>query len=153
MKIDATALLRTLEPLAADGAWDALLEHVLREFAAQSGTLHLLSDDGALHLAASGPLPPPVLEQIRVIPVGRGMAGLAVERAQPVTACNLQEDTSGDVRPRAKETGLKGSICVPVLDGERAVGALGVANATERDFSEDEVALLLDVGRVIARLR
>ena len=35
------------------------------------------------------------------------------ERAEPVTACNLQTDTSGDVRPGARATGLQGSICVP----------------------------------------
>ena len=97
-------------------------------------------------------MPPPVLETIRLIPVGKGMAGLAVERREPVTACNLQTDQSGDVRPGAKQTGLQGSIVVPLFAGERAVGSLGVGSQAERDFDEDEVALLLEAGRALATL-
>ena len=75
---------------------------------------------------------------------------LAVERAEPVTACNIQTDTTGDVRPGAKATGMQGAIVVPVLAGERAVGALGIANRHERTFSVEETALLTEIGRRIA---
>jgi GAF domain-containing protein len=95
-------------------------------------------------------MPAPVLDVIRVIPVGKGMAGLAVERRAPVTACNLQTDTSGDVRPGARATGLAGSLVVPMLRGPEPAGALGIANRAERTFSEAEVTLLLAVGRVLA---
>ena len=75
---------------------------VVRHFAADTGTLHLLGEDGMLHLKAlSGQFPPPVLAIIQKIPVGKGMAGLAVERAEPVDAGNIQTDTSGDVRRRS----------------------------------------------------
>ncbi|MNC98122.1 hypothetical protein D3C83_159900 [compost metagenome] len=79
------------------------------------------------------------------------MAGLAVERKQPVDACNIQTDASGDVRPGARATGLQGSIVVPMLRGDAAVGALGVANRHERTFTEAETTLLVEVGRVLAR--
>ncbi|MBI3470785.1 MAG: GAF domain-containing protein, partial [Candidatus Solibacter usitatus] len=91
-----------------------------------------------------------VLKAVETVPVGKGMAGLAVERAQPVTACNIQTDSSGDVRPGARATGLQGAIVVPILLGERAVGALGIANRRERVFTEEETALLVAVGRKIA---
>jgi GAF domain-containing protein len=78
------------------------------------------------------------------------MAGLAVERRQPVDACNIQTDVSGDVRPGARATGLQGSIVVPMLRGDMAVGALGVANRRERTFTPEETAFLMDVGRVLA---
>jgi len=39
---------------------------------------------------------------------------------------------------------------VPILRGEEAVGALGVANRRPRDFTPAEVALLTEVGRAIA---
>src|ERR1700728_1854750 len=69
---------------------------VVRAFGADTGTLHLLEDDGRLHLKAlTGQFPPPVLAMIQEIPVGKGMAGLAVERREPVDACNIQTDTSG----------------------------------------------------------
>ena len=87
---------------------------------------------------------------VATIPVGKGMAGLAVERAEPVTACNIQTDDSGDVRPGARATGLQGAIVVPILAGDRAIGALGVAVQRERDFTDAETTLLLDIGRTIA---
>jgi GAF domain-containing protein len=127
------------------------LSRIVDEFAADSGTVHFLGRDGLLHLAAASPgIPDTVLAVIRAIPVGKGMAGLAVERAQPVTACNIQTDASGDVRPGARATGLAGSIVVPIFDGDEVVGALGVANRSERTFSDDEVARLIEEGRQLA---
>jgi GAF domain-containing protein len=134
---------------AAD--WDDALARVLAKLGADSGTIHMLGDDGVLHLrAASAGIPQAVLDTIQRVPVGKGMAGLAVERRQPVDACNIQTDTSGDVRPGARATGLQGSIVVPMLRGDAAVGALGVANRRERAFTETETALLVEVGRVLA---
>ncbi len=127
------------------------LARIVREFSADSGTIHFLGADGHLHLsAATLGMPENVLAIIQTIPVGKGMAGLAVERRQPVNACNLQTDTSGDVRPGAKATGLAGSIVVPIFDGSVVVGALGVANRSERAFNDDEIARLLEEGRTLA---
>ncbi len=138
----------------ADDRCAAELQRIVASFEADSGTVHFLGRDGMLHLAAaSAGMPEPVLAIIRTIPVGKGMAGLAVERAQPVDACNIQTDTSGDVRPGAKATGLAGSIVVPIFDGETVVGALGVANRCERVFAADEIIRLLDEGRQLAALR
>jgi len=96
--------------------WNDALARILTEFAGDSGTIHLLGDDGVLHLrAASAGIPQVVLDTIKDVPVGKGMAGLAVERRQPVNACNIQTDGSGDVRPGARATGLQGSIVVPIL--------------------------------------
>ncbi len=124
---------------------------IVQALSADSGTVHLIGDDGLLHLAATTPgLPPAVLETIQRIPVGKGMAGLAVERGRPVDACNIQTDRSGDVRPGARASGLAGAIVVPIYRGEEVVGALGVANRTERAFSEAETQDLLEAGRALA---
>lgn len=130
------------------------LLRIISDFSADSGTIHFLGGDGLLHLAAASPgIPDIVLATIRTIPVGKGMAGLAVERKAPVDACNLQTDTSGDVRPGAKATGLAGSIVVPIFEGETVVGALGIANRAERTFTEDEIARLIAEGRRLAAAR
>lgn len=127
------------------------LHRIVREFGADTGTLHLIGDDGLLHLReVCGHFPPPVLDVIRTIPIGKGMAGLAVERGEPVDACNIQTDTSGDVRPGAKATGMEGAIVVPVFAGERVVGALGIANRGERTFSDEEKGALIAAGRSLA---
>jgi L-methionine (R)-S-oxide reductase len=143
-----------LERTVQDGVgWDASLARILTHFGADSGTIHMLAPDGALHLqAASAGIPEAVLNTVRTVPVGKGMAGLAVERRQPVNACNIQTDASGDVRPGAKATNLQGSIVVPIMRGSAAVGALGIANRHERTFTDAEASLLLDAGRVLAVL-
>lgn len=140
-----------IEQLARAEDWRALLSSVVSQFAADSGTLHVMGGDGQLHLAAaSDGIPAVVIETVRVVPVGKGMAGLAVERRAPVDACNIQTDTTGDVRPGARATGMQGSIVVPLLHDGQALGALGIANRTERTFTGDEQTRLLAVGRVIA---
>lgn len=127
------------------------LARIVHELGADSGTIHFLGDDGLLHLAAASPgMPSAVLAVIRAIPVGKGMAGLAVERREPVSACNIQNDTSGDVRPGARATSMAGAIVVPIFRDDDVVGALGVANRSERTFTESEITKLLEAGRSLS---
>jgi signal transduction protein with GAF and PtsI domain len=143
-----------IDTLVAGATSDSdALAVIVRHLAADSGTIHLIGGDGMLHLAAATPgFPEIVLATIRTIPVGKGMAGLAVERREPVDACNIQTDQSGDVRPGALATGLAGAIVVPIFRGDEVIGALGVANRAARNFSEAEIAELLAAGRAIAAL-
>ena len=127
------------------------LELILDSLGCETGTIHRLGDDGMLHLEAwAGQIPEQLLPVIRTIPVGKGIAGLAVERCEPVDLCNLQTDQSGDARPGAKQTGARGSLCVPMMRDGEAVGALGVATASERRFTESETQTLLEAGRILA---
>ena|SRR5579864_6844757 len=131
---------------------DKALSVILAHFKAHIGTIHALGADGMLHLRAHTPgIPEPVLAVTRVIPIGKGIAGLAVERKAPVNMCNLQQDKSGDARPGAKATGAMGSLCVPMMAGDKAVGALGIASMGERQFTDEETAELMAAGKVLAR--
>jgi putative methionine-R-sulfoxide reductase with GAF domain len=103
--------------------------------------------------ALHGELPPPVLAQVRIIPVGKGMAGVCAELNEPVTWCNLNRDSSGVVQPAARSTGLAGSIVVPVRDGSAMVGTLGIANRSERTFTDAETAVLVACAASLARFR
>ena len=140
----------TLVGLGPD--FDQSLRLILEHFHADIGTIHTLGPDGLLHLRAhTAGIPEPVLAATRIIPIGKGMAGLAVERRQPVNLCNLQRNKSGDAKPGAQATGAMGSLCVPIMAGERALGALGIASLRERTFTDAEVAALLEAGRTLAR--
>lgn len=139
------------ERIRAASSEYAALDQIIRHFGADSGTVHRLAPDGHLYLVASScGMPEIVLEKIRVIPVGKGMAGLAVERRAPVDACNIQTDNSGDVRPGARATGLGGAMVVPIFDGNEVVGALGIANRAPRTFTDEEIEALIELGRDIA---
>ena len=130
------------------------LAAVIRTFAAHTGTLHFLGTDGMLHLAAfHGAIPAPVMEHIRTIAIGKGMAGVCAELNEPVSWCNLNRDGSGVVQPAARSLGLAGSIVVPVRSGAALVGTLGIANIGERTFTDEETEQLIECGSSLVRFR
>ena len=130
------------------------LSAIIRAFDAHTGTLHFLGTDGMLHLAAfHGAIPAPVMEHIRTIEIGKGMAGVCAELNEPVSWCNLNRDGSGVVQSGARSLGLAGSIVVPVRSGAAMVGTLGIANTGERTFTDEETALLIECGSSLLRFR
>lgn len=128
------------------------LKTILQHFDAQVGTLHHLDPkDGFLHLVAdAGGIPEEILAVTRKIPVGKGMAGMAAQTGKPVSICNLADDTSGKAQPKAKDTGVQGALCVPVLSDGKVRGTLGIGSKGERTFTSEEVEALLQVGRSLA---
>jgi L-methionine (R)-S-oxide reductase len=122
-------------------------QHWLQGFLAAhggvAGSVHALGADGALHLAASVNLPPPVVAAVATVPRGKGMAGLALERGRPVQTCNLQTDGTGDVRPGARAVNAQAAVALPIRDAAGGVRAVvGIAFAHERELPEDDVARL-----------
>ncbi len=106
---------------------------------AAAGTVHLFEKDG-LKLAAAVNIPPPVQQVVAWVPNGKGMAGLALERKQPVQTCNLQEDSSGNVKPGAKAVQAQAAIALPVMNAAGAVRAVvGLAFREEREFTPLEI--------------
>jgi hypothetical protein len=135
-----------------DARCQKALEESLASLRCDSGTVHLRRGDAPiLQLAAAHAIPPPVLEVVREIPWGKGMAGLAVERVAPVGTCNLQTTRSADVRPGAKATELRGTLVVPMLLGDAVVGAFGVGCRAERTFTVEETRALWDAAAALAR--
>ena len=126
---------------AAGAGGDDLLGHteLLQQRQNHRGQHKTHGADGALHLRCAIGIPEPVLAIVQIVPVGKGMAGLAAQRGCAVNSCNIQQDTSGDVRPGARATGLAGSVAVPILapDG-RVLGVVGVATRAERTFTADD---------------
>ena len=89
------------------------------------------------------------MPQVQRIPIGKGMAGLAAQRRECVSICNLQTDGSGAAKPAARLTGMEGAIAVPMLVNGELRGVLGVAKPTAYEFSESEKSLLLHIAMLI----
>ena len=135
-----------------DAALSRALDILLAAFHSETGTIHRLDHQKQLlHLAAQAGLPPQLLEVVKTIPVGKGIAGQTVARGGPVTMCNLQTDQSGVARPGAKQTGVGGALCVPLRDGDRVVGTIGVGTKREYEYTPAETQTLEEVGRIIGR--
>jgi GAF domain-containing protein len=81
------------------------------------------------------------------------MAGECARLDAPVSWCNLQQDDRGVVRPGARATGMAGSIVVPVRASGRLVGTLGIASASEREFTPAETDDLMRAAESMARFR
>lgn len=138
-----------LQNALATSDLDTALGAALTHFDCQAGTIHLLRG-GVLELAAHRNIPPPVVQLVATVPVGKGIAGLAAERREPVTICNIQTDTSGQVRSGAKSTGMEGAIAVPMLAEGELRGVLGIAKAGAYDWSPEESETLTRFGAALA---
>jgi L-methionine (R)-S-oxide reductase len=127
------------------------LQLVLTQFQSETGTIHRLDAAAQqLHLAAQVGLPPALLEVVKLIPVGKGIAGQTVARGGPVTICNIQKDESGVTRPGARQTGVGGALCVPLRHGPAIVGTLGIGTAREHEYTSAETQALEEVANVMA---
>ena len=131
---------------------EKILRAALAQFHSETGTIHVLdSEKQLLHLVAQIGFPPQMLEIVKTIPVGKGIAGQVVAQNQPVTICNLQTDTSGVAKPGAKQTGVGGALCVPIRAGGKIVGTLGVGTIRPYEYTPDETRALEDIGRLIGK--
>lgn len=126
------------------------LEAALAHFGCKSGTVHLLRQ-GVLTLAAHTNIPPAVAQAVATVPIGKGIAGLAAERGEPVTICNLQTDASGRARPGAKATGMEGALAVPMTAAGDLRGVLGIAKSEPYDWHREEIAVLSAFGDALAQ--
>jgi L-methionine (R)-S-oxide reductase len=131
--------------------WNQFLAITAADYGCSTGTLHRYDEaDKHLKLVAQLGIPPHLMPVIQSIPIGKGIAGVAAERRQPVELCNLQTDSSGIVREGAKTTQVQGSLAVPVLDGVRLCGTLGIGKREAYDFTEEEKAGLTFLAASIA---
>lgn len=132
--------------------WQKVLSEIISGFDCTTGTIHLLdTTTGLLQLQVHQGIPEFLIPKLTEIPIGKGMAGIAAERREPVEMCNLQTDTSGVARPAAKETKVEGALAVPMLLRGTLFGTLGIAKPVPYDFTEEEVRDLLQIGEVISQ--
>lgn len=127
------------------------LKEVMGEFGCVTGTLHRADSEnaGSLLLVSCEGVPDFLLDKISKIPFGKGIAGVAAETREPVELCNLQEDTGGVAKEAAKQTGVSGSLAVPILaeDKSTVLGVIGVGKLEPYDFSDVEKSKLSELGQ------
>ena len=131
----------------------ALLGSILEKFGCHTGTIHQVANDPTtLSLVCQIGVPDFLIEKIASIPFGKGIAGAAAERKEPVELCNLQEDLGGIARVDARKTGVAGSLAVPILSttSNEVIGTLGIGKIEPYEFTEPEKQRLMDYASELA---
>jgi hypothetical protein len=120
-----------------NAAHQTFLESLIGSTGGVAGTVHVQRGDD-LYLTAAHNIPPPVVAIVAHVPHGKGMAGVAQVRKEPVQTCNLQTDTSGTIKPGAKAVGAQAAIALPVFDDRGEVRAVvGIAWQEERELGPE----------------
>jgi putative methionine-R-sulfoxide reductase with GAF domain len=149
--MNATIEIHLDAPQPAEDEWQDFLRSVITAFECTTGTLHRYDPhDRHLKLVAWQRIPEVLMPVIQSIPIGKGIAGAAAHRREPVEICNLQTDDGGVAKPGAKLTQVQGSLAVPVLDGDTLCGTLGIGKLEPYDFTEEEKSRLMTIGSEIA---
>ncbi|MGH7522719.1 MAG: GAF domain-containing protein [Gemmatimonadales bacterium] len=118
------------------------LEASIRSSGSIAGTVHI-QRDGDLYLSAAVNIPPPVMERVRHVPRGKGMAGMAQVQRSAVQTCNLQTEPPGRINPMAKLVSGQAAIAIPVFGADGQVRAVvGFAFAEEGELPPDQVRQL-----------
>lgn len=134
--------------------WTALLETLLKNFGCETGTIHQALDGArVLTLVCQIGVPEFLIEKIAVIPFGKGIAGVAAERKEPVELCNLQQDLGGVAKVDARQTGVSGSLAVPIFSptSGAVIGTLGIGKFAPYEFTTEEKQRLMDHAAEVAR--
>jgi L-methionine (R)-S-oxide reductase len=130
---------------------DAWLRAYIAGQGAVAGTVHV-NRDGTLFLASAINIPEKVRQIVAVVPFGKGMAGLALERGEPVHTCNLKEDASGSVKPGAKAVDAQAAVAIPVRDESGSIRAVvGIAFGDERNWSGPDLDRLSSAASTLPR--
>jgi hypothetical protein len=139
--------------MTKEEALQSWLSAFLGQAGAVAGTVHL-HVDGGLRLAAAVNIPPKVREIVAWVPNGKGMAGLALERGEPIQTCNLKEDNSGAVKPGAKAVDAQAAVAMPVRDANGIIVAVvGIAFRDEREIQGEELRRLETAASTVVEVR
>ena len=119
------------------------LESFIAQHGGVAGTVHVQRGED-LYLTAAHNIPPKVISIVAHVPHGKGMAGLAQVKKEPVQTCNLQTDETGNIKPGAKAVDAQAAVALPVLDDTGAIRAVvGIAWSREGEIgSTQEEALM-----------
>jgi hypothetical protein len=117
-----------------------------------AGTVHVQRGED-LYLTAAHNIPPPVIAIVAHVPHGKGMAGVAQVKKQPVQTCNLQTDETGNIKPGAKAVDAQAAIALPVLDETGVVRAVvGIAWNKEGEIGTEESDSMMKMAATLPQL-
>jgi L-methionine (R)-S-oxide reductase len=127
----------------------AWLKSLIEQLGGFAGTVHMQRGED-LYLTAAHNIPPNVIAIVAHVPQGKGMAGVAQVKQEPVQTCNLQSDETGNIKPGAKAVNARAAIALPVFDRAGAVRAVvGVAWNHEAEIGTEEQQKMMEMAAAL----
>jgi L-methionine (R)-S-oxide reductase len=125
------------------------LESLVAKLGGVAGTVHVQRGED-LYLTAAHNIPPNVIAIVSCVPHGKGMAGVAQVKKEPVQTCNLQTDETGNIKLGAKAVDAQKAVALPVLDQTGAVRAVvGIAWSQEGEIGPDEEQTMMNLAAAL----
>ena len=143
------ALTRLTETLTATLSLEEVLDRVVRSavdlFGSSVSRVWLLDPDGSLSLRASAGAVSTVVGRTRFA-AGEGLMGHIVATRASLLVPDLREDTRPANAERIRAEGIISFAGVPLMLGDRVLGALSVSVRERRPFDEEDLNLLQSLG-------
>ena len=146
-------LRRLREIMAEPGDGQSRLDKIVRQISglmvAEVCSIYLKRQDGSLELFATEGLKKEAVHNTRM-QRGEGLIGRCAEIAVPINEPDAQLHPAFSYRPETGEEIYHSMLAVPVLRGGTVLGVLAVQNRTRREYSDEDVEVLLTTAMVVA---
>ncbi len=122
------------------------LAQILQIMNIESGWIYLLDDrTQVLKCAYSYGIPQDVVQSIKELRIGEGIAGRVAEKGEPIIIENASKD--GRISSLAfKKQGVKSFASIPLYSRTRLIGVMNIGSFGERTISPDDERLLITIG-------
>ncbi|MDP7645177.1 MAG: GAF domain-containing protein, partial [Anaerolineales bacterium] len=125
------------------------MDAAINALGVEIGALWLLDKNrGDLRLAVSRGMSTTMREELRVLAIGEGATGSAVQLRQTIVLEDISQEPHA-VHPVTVRENIFSLIAAPVMVRDRILGAVDVATRQKRRFAPVEVALLTSIGQHI----
>jgi signal transduction histidine kinase/putative methionine-R-sulfoxide reductase with GAF domain len=129
----------TLVHLPLQDLLKSLLRRITEVLDADTATILLVEDDGALHVRATVGLDAEV-ERAIPIPLGAGMAGRVAATREPFLVPDLSHVEL--VSPVLRDRGINSLVAIPLIVEDRVIGVVHAGSQELAHFAEDDARLL-----------
>ncbi len=138
--LDAARILNSL--LQPGEVLAHLMDLVRRQLGVTTVALWRIDADRMMRPAAMDGIPEEIAQDM-IVPVGAGLTGTVAETVMPLIVSDVDEH-SGSLYPDfQREYGLISYMGIPVIYRGQAIGVLSVMTNARREFSNDEMMLLV----------
>lgn len=146
-------LRRLREIMAEPGGEQSRLDKIVRQISglmvAEVCSIYLKRQDGSLELFATEGLKKEAVHNTR-LKRGEGLVGRCAELAVPINEPDAQQHPAFSYRPETGEEIYHSMLAVPILRSGTVLGVLAVQNRTRREYSDEDVEVLLTTAMVVA---